>query len=91
MLGEMSKKYPEPFLPRGGTRVGWNHRQDDNADDPNPSQNTSDDPVTDAAISPNGEQLAYVDQKGIHVRTISTGATAAGSAAETPRIRLRRR
>jgi serine/threonine protein kinase len=37
--------------------------------------NSSDNPVTSGAISPNGKYLAYVDAQGMHVKDIETGAT----------------
>jgi len=39
--------------------------------------NSSENPVTSGAISPNGKYLAYVDAQGIHVKDIETGATQA--------------
>ena len=36
--------------------------------------NSGDNRVLNALISPDGQQLAFVDQKGIHVKVISTGA-----------------
>jgi serine/threonine protein kinase len=37
------------------------------------TSNTSDDPVRDNAISPDGKILAYTDAKGIHLKFIATG------------------
>ncbi|MGA8436835.1 MAG: protein kinase [Candidatus Sulfotelmatobacter sp.] len=37
------------------------------------SLNSSENPVTSGAISPNGKYLAYVDKLGIHVKDIETG------------------
>ena len=37
--------------------------------------NSSENPVSTGAISPNGKYLAYVDTQGIHVKDIETGAT----------------
>ena len=37
--------------------------------------NTSDDPVREGAISPDGKTLAYSDGKGIHIKLIATGDT----------------
>jgi eukaryotic-like serine/threonine-protein kinase len=39
--------------------------------------NSSENPVTSGAISPNGKYLAYVDTQGIHVKDIDSGATEA--------------
>lgn len=37
--------------------------------------NTSDNPVRDQVISPDGKLLAYSDTKGIHIKFIATGET----------------
>jgi eukaryotic-like serine/threonine-protein kinase len=39
--------------------------------------NSSENPVTSGAISPNGKYLAYVDKLGMHVKDIETGSTQA--------------
>jgi serine/threonine protein kinase/Tol biopolymer transport system component len=41
--------------------------------------NSSENPVTSGAISPNGKYLAYVDAQGIHVKDTETGTTQAVS------------
>lgn len=37
--------------------------------------NSSDNPVTGDAISPDGEYLAYSDKKGVHIKLLATGET----------------
>jgi serine/threonine protein kinase len=39
--------------------------------------NSTDNPVTSGAISPNGKYLSYVDSQGMHVKDIDTGDTRA--------------
>jgi serine/threonine protein kinase len=41
------------------------------------TSNSSENPVSTGAISPNGKYLAYVDTQGMHVKEIATGATQA--------------
>jgi Tol biopolymer transport system component len=41
------------------------------------TSNSSENPVSTGAISPNGKYLAYVDTQGMHVKEIETGATQA--------------
>jgi serine/threonine protein kinase len=41
------------------------------------TSNSSENPVSSGAISPNGKYLAYVDTRGMHVKEIETGATQA--------------
>ncbi|HEV2494177.1 MAG TPA: winged helix-turn-helix domain-containing protein [Terriglobia bacterium] len=53
--------------------------------------NSSDDPVTGAALSPDGKYVAYSDQNGLHLELIETGETHTFSSppstkAETPSL-----
>jgi len=41
------------------------------------TSNSSENPVSSGAISPNGKYLAYVDTQGMHVKEIETGTTQA--------------